>query len=117
KGSEADGLISGFGGSSFGGNSPVNCYTCHRGQVKPVSMPPVAQPKDEPPKPEIKPSASLPFVDQILDRYVQALGGTAALARVTTRVMKGSLVTQGGSSAPLEIHEKAPHKTTTTFRL
>jgi Photosynthetic reaction centre cytochrome C subunit len=28
---------------SYQGNSPVNCYTCHKGEVKPVSMPPAAK--------------------------------------------------------------------------
>src|SRR5262249_40414925 len=35
----------------YSGNSPVNCYTCHRGQLQPVSMPPA--PTDKPAKSEM----------------------------------------------------------------
>lgn len=97
----------------------VTCYTCHRGKPKPESLPP-ANPSGADQsltKPEIKPSASMPSVDRILAAYLRALGGQAALARVTTRLMKGALVTQGGDRAPLEVWEKAPHKSFTTFRL
>jgi hypothetical protein len=103
----------------YQGPTSINCYTCHRGQSQPASLPPAApaaQPKFEEKPPEVKSSASLPALDQVLDRYLQALGGKAALEKVTTRAMKGALVTQGGMSAPLEIYEKAPNKTFTTFR-
>jgi hypothetical protein len=39
----------------------------------------------------VRPPDARPTVDQILDRYVQALGGRAAIERVTSRVLKGSL--------------------------
>jgi len=48
-------------------------------------------------------------VNAILDRYVRAIGGQAAVERITSRVAKGSLVTTAGS-APMEIYEKAPDK-------
>jgi hypothetical protein len=103
----------------YNGQSPVNCYTCHRGQLQPDSMPP---PSSNPPattlipSPEIKPADPRVSVDAILDNYIQALGGKTALEKVKTRMMKGNLVTQGGMSAPLEVFEKAPNKTFTTFR-
>src|SRR5215216_7619603 len=54
-------------------------------------------------------TATVPPVDQILDRYVQAIGGKAAVEKLKTRVMKGLLIAPGGS-APIEIYEKAPNK-------
>jgi hypothetical protein len=96
----------------------VTCYTCHRGQPKPVSMPPApatTATKSEL-APEIKPADAKANVDAILDQYIQAIGGRAALQRVTTRVMTGTLVTQGGMKAPLEVYEKSPNKTFTIFR-
>jgi hypothetical protein len=97
----------------------VTCYTCHRGQPQPVSMPPVptnAPPKSESAPPEIKPADAKANVDAIFDHYLQSLGGKAALERVKTRVMTGTMVTQGGMKAPLEVYEKAPNKTLTIFR-
>ncbi len=97
----------------------VTCYTCHRGQPKPVSMPPApatTASKSELVPPEIKPADANVNVDAIFNHYIQAIGGRTALERVTTRVMKGMLVTQGGMKAPLEVYEKAPNKTFTIFR-
>jgi len=97
----------------------VTCYTCHRGQPQPVSMPPAPAntgAKSELATPEIKPADSKANVDDILNQYIQALGGRAALERVTTRIKTGTLVAQGGMKAPLEVYEKAPNKTLTIFR-
>ncbi len=52
---------------------------------------------------------AIPTVDQILDKYVRAIGGKAAVEKITSRVMKGSLVAPVGT-APLEIYEKLPNK-------
>lgn len=52
---------------------------------------------------------AIPTVDQILDKYVRAIGGKAAVEKITSRVMKGSLVAPGGR-ALLEIYEKLPNK-------
>jgi zinc protease len=52
-----------------------------------------------------------PTVDEILDKYVRALGGKAALEKISSRVMKGMLDNSGeGTSAPAEIWAKAPNK-------
>src|SRR5215510_10507723 len=101
------------------GANRVTCYTCHRGQPQPASAPPApanAASKSELSTPEIKPADPKANVDAILNQYVQALGGREALERVTTRVMKGTLIAQGGMKAPLEVYEKAPNKTLTIFR-
>ena len=101
------------------GANRVTCYTCHRGQPQPASMPPApanTAPKSELSAPEIKPADLKANVDAILDQYVQALGGRAALERVMTRVKTGTLIAQGGMKAPLEVYEKAPNKTGAIFR-
>jgi Photosynthetic reaction centre cytochrome C subunit len=101
------------------GVNRVTCYTCHRGQPQPASMPPTpanAASKSELAPPEIKPADAKANVDAILNQYIQALGGRAALERVTTRIKRGTLVAQGGMKAPLEVYEKTPNKTFTIFR-
>lgn len=56
--------------------------------------------------------AALPSVDQILDKYVQALGGKAALEKVTSTASKGTFdIAAFGASGSAEIWEKAPNKT------
>ena len=52
-----------------------------------------------------------PSVDEILDKYVQALGGKAALEKLTSRVAKGTFeMEQMPGEATEEIYEKAPDK-------
>src|SRR5262245_19575153 len=61
--------------------------------------------------PDTKPVAGLPSVDQILDKYVQALGGKAAVQKVTSMVMKGTFeVPAFGASGTIERYAKAPNK-------
>ena len=54
-------------------------------------------------------AAQLPILDQVLDKYIQAIGGKAAIEKLTSRIIKGSLVAPGGN-APIEIYEKSPNK-------
>lgn len=61
-------------------------------------------------------SASTPSVDEILDKYVQAIGGRAALEKVTTRMLKGTIdlpaTGDAGSIVPgtIEVYAKAPNR-------
>ena len=70
--------------------------------------------QDTQPKPEAK-SQSVPAVeaaptaDQILEKYVAVIGGRAVVEKLTSRVMRGSLVTSAGN-APIEVYEKAPNR-------
>lgn len=97
--------------SSFGGRQQVTCYSCHHGLSHPASMPPVLE-SDAPMRTEAAvttpPAGAAATVDQILDKYVDALGGADALRRVTSRVMKGVIVT-GGQQTPIELFTKAPN--------
>ena len=57
------------------------------------------------------PADSLPSADQIIEKYVQAVGGKAALEKLTSRVSTGTIefdVMPGAFNQ--EIYEKAPNK-------
>ena len=56
-------------------------------------------------------SKALPTIEQVLSKYVQATGGSAAHQKLTTRVAKGEWenVTRG-VRFPIEIYSKAPNK-------
>ena len=94
---------------SFNGQSAVSCFTCHRGKPTPVSVPVVGQNLWAPSSPSTSP-APLPSVNQILDRYVQALGGAQLLQKITSRSAKGSRIGADGVLVPEEVHQKAPDK-------
>ena len=101
---------------SFRGEKAVSCYTCHRGKSEPVSVPVVGQNLWQP-NPTAAKESPLPTVDQILDTYVQALGGATAFQRVTSRVAKGSRIGADGVLVPEDVYQKAPNKilTVTTY--
>jgi hypothetical protein len=96
--------------ASFNGRPEVTCYTCHQGHERPVAMPslPIPEANAEPPAP--KPAGPFPNPDQLLDKYVQAVGGRAAADKFGSMVLKGNQVGPNGSSMPLEIYRKAPGK-------
>jgi len=94
---------------TFNGQGAVRCFTCHRGKPTPVSIPVVGQNLWAPATPAPKAEA-LPSVKQILDRYVQAMGGTQALQKITTRTVKGSRIGADLVLVPEEVYQKAPDK-------
>src|SRR2546429_190747 len=49
-------------------------------------------------------------VDDVLNKYVDALGGAAALRAVTSRVMKGTITVPAGAKGSIAIFAKAPNK-------
>jgi hypothetical protein len=58
-----------------------------------------------------KPAETLLTVDQILDKYVQAIGGKVAILKFNSTVSKGTCETPAtGASGPIEIYAKAPNK-------
>jgi hypothetical protein len=97
--------------NNFDGDREVTCYSCHRGAQEPLSIPVIAagEPK---PEPEGAPAVAqpLPTADQLLDTYVQAIGGADALQKVTSRVQKGQITGFGGRQSPIEVYAKAPNK-------
>ena len=102
---------------NFGGRQVVTCNTCHNGRPIPAAMPvfPVLEPKDA-----AKPD--LPTVDQILARYVQALGGEPAIRKVSSRTITGTqyIPTGPGGTVPtpaaVERYQKAPNLSVTIYR-
>jgi hypothetical protein len=60
----------------------------------------------------------LPSADQILNQYVEALGGRAAAEKISTRVMQGTLLINNiGAAGKYEVLTKAPNhfRSTATF--
>ncbi len=57
-----------------------------------------------------QPQAAYPTVDQILDKYTQALGGAAAIDKLTSVDAKGSLEGESSTTMTVESLGEAPNK-------
>ena len=107
--------------ANFGGTPTVTCYTCHRGIfARPENVPSLADqygtpPPEDPDRIQLRAKAAAgPSADQILDRYIQALGGAQQLAKLTSFTAKGTYVGfDTGNEVPVEIFAKAPDQLTT----
>lgn len=63
------------------------------------------------PEAAAKTSTAEPTVDQILDKYEQAIGGRQAVEKITSRVTKGTFeIAAMGLKATMETYAKAPNK-------
>lgn len=98
----------------FNNEIEVTCYTCHRGSPHPVSVPILSadttgMPAHEHHRDEMDANTSLPTADQILGKYLAAVGGKDALYRIKTRVQKGT-VDAMGEQYPIEVYSEGPGK-------
>jgi len=105
--------------ANFGGKREVTCYTCHRGDRTPRITPTIADVYNStfnPIEPDklLPPVSDEPSADQILDKYVQALGGAQNLAKVTSFAAKGTSQAYAELAYPFEMYAKAPNQVTTT---
>lgn len=106
--------------NNFGGRSGVSCTTCHRGQPHPISTSAVAADAFQP-RPQAAPAAApvpeaMPTADQVLDKYIQALGGKEAIEKVKTVVRKGTYTRHLLPESPIEIYQAAPGKYFSTIK-
>ena len=114
---------------TFNGSTDISCYTCHRGRNQPQSVPTLPLPVPSPPPgnprgggpgaaapPAGQPQASPtprpagPSADDILNKYVEAIGGQAAIDKLKTRTAKGTIVQANGNSLQFELYQATPDK-------
>jgi hypothetical protein len=105
--------------NSFGGRTMVTCVTCHNGHSDPANIPtlPPFSVAMLGPGDEVKPPV-LPTLDQVLAKYVEALGGEPALRKVSSMVITGTRQNYPPPGAavpppfPIEQYSKAPNLST-----
>ena len=119
-------MVNALNKSNFGGQREVTCYPCHRSDARPKITPSLAEqygtpPPDDPNEVEISgtPAAGAPSADQVLNKYIQALGGAQRLASVTSFAGKGTYegFDTEGDKFPVEVYAKAPNERTTIVHL
>jgi photosynthetic reaction center cytochrome c subunit len=85
-------MVRDINNSTFGGRNVVTCATCHTTTPKPALYAPVGQGRQLPAElsaagqvsEEVPIEGEAPTVTQILDRYLQAIGGAQAVQRITS---------------------------------
>ena len=130
-------MVLAVNGGNFGlSRGQVTCYTCHRGQQHPQSLPtlPLAASAHEAPPPGATPTPApgaatpgahdeggarpaQPTVQQVFDKYLAAVGGAEAAAKFQTMVVKGTREASQGRVWPFEATAKGPDKFLMTFEV
>jgi hypothetical protein len=100
---------------NFGGAARVTCFTCHHGLDEPTQSIQLDKLYGEPPdeKPDIVQAEKAgPPASQILDKYIEAMGGAGKLAGVKTFIATGYSEGYGGlgGKAAFQIFAQAPDR-------
>lgn len=114
-------MVAAINKEHFGGAQSVTCFTCHRNQEKPKTTIALDNLYSTPPMEDddvVLPAVGGPTADQILDKYIQAVGGAQKLATLTSFVATGTSNGYGGfgGEAEFTIYAKAPNQKTTLIR-
>jgi len=117
-------MVNAINEANFGGRRSVTCYTCHRASDRPEAIPSLLDqysvPEDDPNRVEVIPAGPVQSVkkispDQILDKYIQAIGGAPQLAKLTSFVARGTYEGYDTLSVkvPVDVFASAPNQLTT----
>jgi len=108
-------MVAGINRANFGGVQRVTCWTCHHGRITPsttISLDawydaPVLEFDDA-----VRQEDGQATADQVLDNYLQALGGAQRLAGLTSFVATGSAIGYGdlGGNADFSLFAKSPNQ-------
>src|ERR1043166_3209175 len=98
------------------GDPVVTCYTCHRGERLPQRPPSRPLPARTSAAADVA-SNPLPSVNDILNKYFAAVGGTTAADRITSCIITGTTTTPIGQTVAYEAEQMMPDKGDETFAL
>ena len=110
--------------SHFEDHREVTCYSCHHGNAKPQSIPAILEMSSIEPAhgPDAKnakladDTSTKEAATAVLNKYVNAIGGTAAVRKVTSRIEKGS-ADVGGKQMAIDIYAQGPDKRVSVMHL
>jgi photosynthetic reaction center cytochrome c subunit len=103
---------------NFSGRQLVTCWTCHHGRDRPSTTPtmehmygPASQEMDD----VLTQMPGQPAAEQIIDKYIQAIGGADRVAGLKSYVAKGVSIGFGGfgGSGTVQIFAKFPDRRAT----
>ena len=113
-------MVNTINATNFSGRKVVSCWTCHRQMDRPAVTPTFDIVYGEPiywaPDDLFQQAPGAPRPEEVLDKYIQAVGGTERLSRLTSLAGKGSATLFGGGfKSPVELYVKAPNQRSTVL--
>jgi len=113
------GMMNAINRTYFAGRREITCYSCHRGVERPDVTPNLADLYGPPPSKEPDqlrvPIGKALSADQILDKYILAVGGAERLAKLTSFAAKGTYQGYQDEKYPVELFAKAPNQISTVI--
>jgi photosynthetic reaction center cytochrome c subunit len=110
-------MVAAINRDNFSGRQVVTCYSCHHGRDRPLTTPsleavygPASTEMDD----VLTQMPGQPPAEQIIDKYIQAIGGARHLAGLKSYIAKGTSVGFGGfgGGAQVTLYAKAPDQRT-----
>jgi hypothetical protein len=114
-------MVAAINRDNFQGRQVVTCWSCHRGRDRPSTTPqmesvygPASLEMDD----NLVQMPGQPSSDEIINKYIQALGGAQKLAGLKSYVAKGTSVGFGGfgGGGHVQIFAKYPNQRTTLIQ-
>jgi hypothetical protein len=116
-------MVTNLNRGSFGGKRMVTCWTCHRGTRNPRVIPDLSIQYSDvieaEPDEILAQTSGGPSVDEILNKYIQALGGAQRVSNLTTFAAKGTYAgyETAFQKVPVDVIAKAPNQRATIAHL
>ena len=115
-------MVAAINRDNFGGQQMVTCWTCHHGRDHPATTPAletVYGPGSTEMDDVLRQEPGEPPAEQILDKYIEAIGGTQRLSSLKSYIAKGKSIGFGGfgGGGAVSIFAKSPDLRTAVYRL
>jgi photosynthetic reaction center cytochrome c subunit len=116
-------MVTNLNRGSFGGKRLVTCWTCHRGTRGPRVIPDLSiqysDTIEAEPDEILAQTSGAPAVDQILNKYMQAVGGAERVSNLTSLAGKGTYAgyETAFQKVPVDVLAKAPDQRATLVHL
>jgi photosynthetic reaction center cytochrome c subunit len=111
-------MVNAINKENFKGVRSVTCYTCHHGDLRPKVIPNLAAQyaayMDDPNEPTMLPASAGITVDQVFNKYMQALGGAQRVSALTSFTAKGTFIgfETEQTKVSMDLYAKAPNQRT-----
>jgi photosynthetic reaction center cytochrome c subunit len=111
-------MVNAINKDNFKGVRSVTCYTCHHGDLRPKVIPNLAAQyaayMDDPSEPTMLPASAGITVDQVFNKYIQAVGGAQRVSALTSFTAKGAFIgfETEQTKVSMDLYAKAPNQRT-----